>query len=247
MTAADLANPEIDALTLHNIAQARPDLWPLVTQHPNSYEALNAWIAQQQAAHLSVAPAGASAAGFPQPSNTANTAYPQPVYPQPVAQGYAAAPGQYAAPAQPGMYPVVPGAYLPRKAKGSALGPVLMFVSALVFLVTGGLPAATSPRGTVDLVDLDVPFTFSALAWFALLISSIVVWILRTRGALTTGAIFGIVCGGTWAFVGIANAIAASAAGWQLGVGFFALAATGAIAIVGGVLALLNRPKSTYV
>lgn len=281
VTAADLANPALDALTLHGIAQERPDLWPLVVQHPNSYAALNEWIAQQQAARAAVAPeetvpvseastesdataaepqeqaqpaAEDAAATLVYPPLTpvapaaypATGAYPQPVYPQaaypqPVPQGYPVAPGQ------PGAYPVMPGQYVPRKAKGSPLGPILMFVAALAFLVAGGLPAATSPRETVALVDLETPFTFSAFVWFALLISSIVVWIVRTRGALMTGAIFGFVCGAAWVLIGVGNALAASAAGWSLGPGFFALIVVGILAIVGGVLALLKRPTTTYV
>lgn len=293
VTAADLANPALDAHALHSIAQARPDLWPLIVEHPNTYLALNAWIGQQQAVAPTLAPqepvvaavsevrgsesdaaaeivaaetpaAETLAAGtlayeplpipaedaaatlaYPPLAQAAPTGYPQQGYPQgypqPVPQGYPVAPGQ------PGVYPAMPGQYLPRKAKGSPLGPILMFVAALAFLVAGGLPAATSPRETVALVDLATPFAGAALAWFALLISSIVAWILRTRGALLTGAIFGFVCGAVFAFIGIGNAFAASVSGWKLDAGFFVLIAVGVLAIVGGVIALVNRPKTAYV
>lgn len=252
VTSADLANPAIDALTLHSIAQARPDLWPWVVQHPNTYQALNQWIAQQQVAPpvTDATQQPLSYAALPQPAAYTPIVpqqgypevYPQ-AYPQPAPQQ--AYPQPYPQPA-PQSYPAAAGAYRPRKAKGSAFGPILMFVASLLFLVAAGAPAASSPRGSSALVDLDVPFTYFSFAWMALFVSSIVVWVMRTRGAMLTGAIFGFICGGTVALIGIANAIAAASAGWTLQSGFFLLAAAGLVAIVGAVLTLRKRPKTTY-
>ncbi|WP_449374082.1 variant leucine-rich repeat-containing protein [Arthrobacter psychrolactophilus] len=46
-TLADMADASIGAATLAELAGARDDLWPAISQHPNCYPALAEWIAQQ--------------------------------------------------------------------------------------------------------------------------------------------------------------------------------------------------------
>lgn len=45
-TQQDLANPGIDQNTLHELANARPDLWQAIAAHPQCYPELRAWIEQ---------------------------------------------------------------------------------------------------------------------------------------------------------------------------------------------------------
>lgn len=48
-TVSDLNDASIDPATLAALAQARPDLWPAITTHPNCYAELRTWIAQRTA------------------------------------------------------------------------------------------------------------------------------------------------------------------------------------------------------
>ncbi len=54
-TADDLADPNVPAETLQQIAAKRKDLWPAIQKHPNSYQGLNDWISAQQDAHEAAA------------------------------------------------------------------------------------------------------------------------------------------------------------------------------------------------
>lgn len=44
----DLQDPSIDAATLQQLATTRPDLLPMILQHPNCYPELATWIREQQ-------------------------------------------------------------------------------------------------------------------------------------------------------------------------------------------------------
>lgn len=66
LTSADASDPSIDPLTLKQIAEQRPDLWPAVLANPQCYPGLAEWIRAQMPA--APAPPVAAQPGAAQPS-----------------------------------------------------------------------------------------------------------------------------------------------------------------------------------
>lgn len=144
-TAADLADPNVDPSVLAQVAAVRPDLQREIYSHPNSYEGLREWIAQQpgfsqQAADQSASgPAAGQAQPMSQPSAASAPSGGASAYSAPDPAAFSAPNAAASAPASAPVDAGAPAAYASQQ-------PAQGYPASQGYHQGAGYPAPTAPQ-----------------------------------------------------------------------------------------------------